>query len=325
MTPEDAFLMDIIANPDVDGLRLIYADWLDDCGQIDRATFIRVQVELARLSGDVESSGWRQELEARERALLVDHDEEWVGPLRGFIENWTFKRGFVDSIKTDRESFLVHAEDLFTAAPLRCLSLASSWHAPPVKRASVPPSGPLPQRLGELCPLLSRLEEADFSSNPVCDPGIAALAGSSVPFHLLRLGLACSGIGDTGVQAMTTSPVFSRLRSLDLSGNSRGIGSRALEALATSRYLTSLAELDLSGVHIGDEGVEALAASPNLASLTSLNITACHMSGAGARALIASPYLAGLSCLKVGFNYGIGRKVRRALVERFGFPNCRFD
>jgi len=39
-------LADIIENPEADDLRLIYADWLDDHGEEERAEFIRVQVEL---------------------------------------------------------------------------------------------------------------------------------------------------------------------------------------------------------------------------------------------------------------------------------------
>jgi len=39
-------LADIIEHPEDDDLRLIYADWLDDHGEEERAEFIRVQVEL---------------------------------------------------------------------------------------------------------------------------------------------------------------------------------------------------------------------------------------------------------------------------------------
>ena len=42
---EQAFLRAVIENPDDDAPRLIYADWLDEQGQSERAEFIRVQVE----------------------------------------------------------------------------------------------------------------------------------------------------------------------------------------------------------------------------------------------------------------------------------------
>jgi uncharacterized protein (TIGR02996 family) len=43
------FLAAILADPKDDTPRLIYADWLDDAGEYDRAEFIRVQCELASL------------------------------------------------------------------------------------------------------------------------------------------------------------------------------------------------------------------------------------------------------------------------------------
>lgn len=42
---ERGFLADIIANPEDDVPRLIYADWLEDHGQDERAEFIRVQID----------------------------------------------------------------------------------------------------------------------------------------------------------------------------------------------------------------------------------------------------------------------------------------
>lgn len=39
-----AFLADIIAHPERDDIRLIFADWLDENGQADRAEFIRDQI-----------------------------------------------------------------------------------------------------------------------------------------------------------------------------------------------------------------------------------------------------------------------------------------
>ena len=43
------FLEDIVANPDDDTPRLVYADWLDEQGDADSAEFIRVQIERTRL------------------------------------------------------------------------------------------------------------------------------------------------------------------------------------------------------------------------------------------------------------------------------------
>jgi uncharacterized protein (TIGR02996 family) len=49
MTDRAAFLAAIVAAPDDDLPRLVFADWLDEYGEPERAEFIRVQCELAKL------------------------------------------------------------------------------------------------------------------------------------------------------------------------------------------------------------------------------------------------------------------------------------
>jgi uncharacterized protein (TIGR02996 family) len=49
MTTDEGFLQAILDDVEDDALRLVYADWLEEHGQPERAEFIRVQVELARL------------------------------------------------------------------------------------------------------------------------------------------------------------------------------------------------------------------------------------------------------------------------------------
>ena len=49
MIENQALLSAILADPDDDRPRLVYADWLEQHGQLDRARLIRVQIELARL------------------------------------------------------------------------------------------------------------------------------------------------------------------------------------------------------------------------------------------------------------------------------------
>ena len=63
----DAFLQDIRENSEDDAPRLVFADWLDDNGDPQRAEFIRVQCALARMSDD---DPRRDEFGAREEELL---------------------------------------------------------------------------------------------------------------------------------------------------------------------------------------------------------------------------------------------------------------
>src|SRR5437867_9522836 len=94
MAQEEGFLRAIIEEPDDVGLRLIYADWLEERGD-PRGEFIRVQCQLEET--DEYDPHWT-ELKARERELLAVHERKWLGALDGRVWKWTFRRGFVEHI-----------------------------------------------------------------------------------------------------------------------------------------------------------------------------------------------------------------------------------
>src|SRR3954451_18566110 len=95
MNHDDAFLHEIIADPDSDVPRLVYADYLEEHGDPDRADFIRIQCALARLDEDDDH---RFDLEARAEELLRGHEQQWLGEFRSLIPNWEFRRGFVEYV-----------------------------------------------------------------------------------------------------------------------------------------------------------------------------------------------------------------------------------
>jgi uncharacterized protein (TIGR02996 family) len=69
--PQNAVLLQaILDQPDDDALRLVYADWLEEHGEQDRAELIRVQIALA---AGGEDGGGEEALRAREARLLRDH------------------------------------------------------------------------------------------------------------------------------------------------------------------------------------------------------------------------------------------------------------
>lgn len=49
MDERQTFLDEILNNPDDDTVRLVYADWLDDHDEPDRAKFIRLQIERSKV------------------------------------------------------------------------------------------------------------------------------------------------------------------------------------------------------------------------------------------------------------------------------------
>ena len=61
----------IIAHPDEDTPRLVYADWLDEHGDPDRAAFIRVQCRLADMPPS--DPDWVD---------LIEHQDELVARLK---------------------------------------------------------------------------------------------------------------------------------------------------------------------------------------------------------------------------------------------------
>ena len=81
MIDDPVLLSSIIADPDDDGLRLAYADWLQEHGQLDRARLVRVQIELANLPEPARA----EELRQRETVLLAEYGLDWLGPLRRVV------------------------------------------------------------------------------------------------------------------------------------------------------------------------------------------------------------------------------------------------
>src|SRR5215510_89544 len=84
MRDDAPFLAAIAAEPEDDTARLVFADWLDEHGEAERAEFIRVQIARAQNSdgkGDLSAAEVSQN-EARERVLLARNRNRWLAPLR---------------------------------------------------------------------------------------------------------------------------------------------------------------------------------------------------------------------------------------------------
>jgi uncharacterized protein (TIGR02996 family) len=230
MTPEDAFLQTIRENPDDDTPRLVYADWLDEKGQPERAEFIRVQCEAATLAlGDPR----RQRLETRGRKLLGRHAAAWLGRLNGSLRQRLFRRGFLEQVRIDARPFLTHIDALFRLGPIREVTL---------ERAAV--------HIGQVAasPYLLGLEVLHLSANGIGDAGVQALVASPNVVRLTSLGLASNEIGVPGAQALGSSPYLEGLKVLNLGYNQ--IGDEGLLVLAESPQLNAITSLNLVGNRI---------------------------------------------------------------------------
>jgi uncharacterized protein (TIGR02996 family) len=129
MSTRDAFLSEIIANPDDDVSRLVFADWLEDHGDADRAEFIRAQI---RLEGMPEWDPDRFDLEERSLDLLSAHWDEWTAglPPAALREKLTFRRGFIGEAVMRPDRFLACGDELVAAAPLLRLTLRGLGQRP---------------------------------------------------------------------------------------------------------------------------------------------------------------------------------------------------
>ena len=105
LTQHEAFLRAIFDAPDDDTPRLVYADFLQENGEEDRAELIRVQCELARLEGRVDKSS-----EERKRVLTqqqIEIAKRFPSPVqlhqRGFKRAWPNFRMSLDELLDTKE------------------------------------------------------------------------------------------------------------------------------------------------------------------------------------------------------------------------------
>jgi uncharacterized protein (TIGR02996 family) len=305
---EQAFLQAIRDDPEDDTPRLVYADWLDEHDQPERAEFIRVQCEMARLPRD---DPRRLVLQAREGQLKRRHAEEWLGPLRQRSDNWHFERGLAHLRVSARTFFTPNVSQAEAAAwrvvagltlwevrPEDLVRLAGYPHRLPLTGLSVPPATLLEEGAVERlagCAQLGHLAELRLAGNGVGPAGARALAASPHLGRLSRLWVRAGALGDEGAVALASWPHLGRLTHLLLLGN--GIGPAGVVALAASPALGALEDLDLDTNAVGDEGARALASSPTLANLRELDLRGTGVGDAGAEALASSPNLGRLEYL----------------------------
>jgi uncharacterized protein (TIGR02996 family) len=273
MTHDD-FLQAIIESPDDDAPRLVYTDWLDEHGDADRAEFIRVQCELAKLPTP---NPRRALLEAREQELLTEY-EEWAAPFR-WAKEWRFRRGFIAEIEVDADAFLAKAELIFTSAPITHVQLGwRGWGANAAERF---------QQLAE-CPFLDRLQSLDlaFGHYQICNNDLRALAMfPAILQRLQRLSVLECSINEDGLWALFTAPALVSLRSLSLDMCDLR-GADGMQPL-TGSSAGSLTDLSLDNMDLTNLGVEALFDDASWPHLRSLSLSGCRVGNSGVDAIVS--------------------------------------
>jgi uncharacterized protein (TIGR02996 family) len=287
----EGFLQAICETPDDDAPRLIYADWLQDNGDPERAEFIRVQVQ--RVSLDPDDPGQRA-LFARERELQARHGGAWLAELpvlkgvrwgrRGKHPRLYFERGFVAGAQFGSFAALRASESaMLEAAPLRWVEL---------RRVPVMQVAPLARWPG-----LARVRGLILRENDAANTLVRLLPAAT--HRLEHLDIAQGywhnrpgpDLDDHGLRYLTTSPAFSALKSLNLAGQSWT--TRRLERFASAPALAGLRQLTIGAIRGRD--LHLLAEGSGFPSLDSLDLICdCGRPRQQLGEFLAAPWLSNL-------------------------------
>jgi uncharacterized protein (TIGR02996 family) len=366
MPSEAEFLRAILADPDADGPRLVYADWREECGDPARAEFIRVQCALAAMPEDERDF---HQLRDRERELLAAHQDVWLRPLiellgasrprRWFreVDRWhaEFRRGFVEVLSADLDSYLHHAATLGRMAPLRDVCCRGPAQPDAMDRLIVCPQlssltafsvrlGPLsPVTFGRLigCPFLANLRALTLASDVEAgciavlenSPLLACLTG----LHLCDAPRLVHGDAISLLQApaakclqelslvntsLMLEDFFDVLRTVPVTPRLRRLNLSGSHLAASGNFTlcwlpADLADLVLSRAGLGRAETECIAGSPALRQLRRLDLSGNRIDDVGALTLADSPNLLASTQLDLRGN-PISPRVRDALRIRCG-------
>jgi uncharacterized protein (TIGR02996 family) len=284
LTIDDSFRQDIIEHPYDDAPRLIYADWLEENGQPERAELIRIQIELARWNL---SNTRRAELKEIESSLLRLHWNRWTEDIYPDITEACFHRGFIERANFSIDWFLKNAELLFRREPLRYLALREEYEVPNVEQLAS-------------CAHLARISTLDLINLDLLETEqVLTLLRSPHLGGIERLGLEVDDL-EEGVQALAESECLTSLTELFLHGGNNCPAGAVL--LAGSELLKRLSGLSIYDNGLGMEFVEALAASPYVSGLLDLDLTGNSLGDSGAKALVRAGRLRNLCTVMLPFN-----------------------
>lgn len=241
----EALFQAILEAPDDDTPRLIYADWLDEYGDPDRAEFIRGQVALAKQEA-ADARG--KALAKRVKALWTAHRAEWLADLPEGLrarKNLAYHRGFFEELHLPLTIWQAHAAQLFARCPIVRLRLSGR-----LDRRKLAPLVVVPE--------LKRLRELSLEGATFHEPLKTLQLLFDTPFfaNIVRLNLAGCAFSSRELSVLLKSPLATHLRSLDLSGTA--IGPTGVQSLLTTAALPALTEVVLYGVPLSTREQTAL-------------------------------------------------------------------
>jgi uncharacterized protein (TIGR02996 family) len=289
----------IIADPDDDGPRIVYADWLimqADPELAARGELIVVQCALENIQDVAEHN----RLKARDFELIERHGSAWCAHVGlGEVRNnkWDiplvecdFRRGFIETASLWASDYPSVVGPLFAHEPVRRLVLVGT--------SAVLERLPTSVYLRRLSGLVLRPSETywNFGGRVTRDRREVAMPTARV-------------------EALTSSQHVANLTELAIEG--AGIGDRGAEAIARARSLGSIRQLSLRDNGIGADGVTALAASPLAKQLETLVLDDNPLDAAAIDELVRTPQFDNLRRLSLSAGT-LGEAARARLAKRFG-------
>ena len=313
----EPFLAAIRAETSDDTVRLVFADWLQENGDEERAELIRLQCAL---SGAVSDDPDDADRSGRENELLHDNWYRWtVGfPrwLRNDRFNHPFVRGFIAEVSMTASRFTRDGDAVTRLTAVENLNLTRT--TPDVLQS----------------PLLARV--GGLYLDPIDSARVDALAGNP---HLSAIRYLCIGTGRDSrgrppsyhisggaFRRLLLNPSLARLKQFVLNGPLHGnvvafsleaerfasleqldllhsrLTAEGVKAIVNSASAGTLRGLYLAGNPFGDDGIRHLVEAPALCRVESLNLIRCGLTPESARSLAGWPGLRTVKWLQLRFN-----------------------
>lgn len=255
MTEHDALLNAILADPDDDTARLVYADFIEEAGEAERAAFVRAQLEVARvLEWDPVAVRYRRADLATQAGDRFRSSLPWAD---AWSPTFPFRRGLGYAIKTrSLGPLLEEGHRLFASAPIGELNLPGGETGEYQEFARQP--------------WLARVRGVRFWSNDKPTEAVRALCASpfTTALESIRFENAISPGMSFLVEALFESHLGAQLRDLSFRvGNGSQLD--LIEAFAVGGP-PRLERLTFNDMGLDPAAAERFTASPALATLKGL-------------------------------------------------------
>ncbi len=308
--------------------RLVLADWLDENGESDRATFVRVQIALSHPTADAVQ---QQEWKSLEQSLLRAHADEWFGDLQSILSRLRYSNESTGGLNP----FAWDGSKTFLRGFIHFQMFSQSWLLDPDLRNWLrSPAGDWLEQVNlsrltpeafEQCtipPEYSGKIKLNLSGQPgtYCDLQTSARLSSPVEFSVQDWQRFFRSSNFLSVRSLTTDGGLTFLNQLGQADVRRLVSLKirnSESSEAAARILTTIPFESLSSLDFGpvsETALRAVVACPYLRNLTEWNLTGSPIGDAGMVALCESSLAESLS--EVSFqNTAIGDVGIQALVR----------